>query len=348
LHSCEEKGTGYTMQPTELDEAATSPATMIGRARALMESAAAGIHCTCAVLDEQFADAVTATTEALKRNGKILVTGVGKSFHIGQKIAGTLTSTGSMAIAMHPSEALHGDIGLIKSGDILLALSYSGESEEMIRLLPFAQRAGARVMAITGNGESSVARMAEWSVKVRIEQEACPFNLAPTASMLAMLALGDAFSVLLHEAAGFTREDYARNHPAGAIGHTLRLRAVDIMRPPERVPTVRPEALVKEAVLAMTRCRAGAVAVVGEDNKVVGVVTDGDLRRQLSENFNLGEVIVADVMTRNPITLPNTATAIDVMKIFEEKRIDDLMVLDERGGLAGMIDIQDMPKLKIF
>lgn len=318
------------------------------RARELLSIQIAALEKTRDQLPSQLGEVVGAMTAALDAGHKILVSGIGKSFHIGQKIAGTLTSTGSQAFVLHPSEALHGDIGAIQPGDILLILSYSGESDELLRLLPYAQRAGAKIACLTGRPGSSAAQLSDWVLPVEISREACPFNLAPTASMLAMLALGDALAVLIHEQRGFTREAYARLHPAGAIGRSLRLNITDVMRPADRLPVVGQDDFVKEAVLAMTRCRSGAVAVVDTDQIVVGIVTDGDLRRHIRADFNIAESPVRDIMTRNPKTLPVHASAVDVMKAFEESRIDDLIVIDDGGRLAGMVDIQDMPKLKLF
>lgn len=318
------------------------------RTRELLSVQIAGLERTSAQLPADLPACVRLMVHALNAGHKLLISGIGKSYHIGQKIAGTLTSTGSQAYPLHPSEALHGDMGAIQPGDVLLTLSYSGESDELIKLLPYAKRAGASVICLTGRAESSAAKLSDLILPIEISEEACPFNLAPTASMLAMLALGDALAVLIHEARGFTREDYARLHPAGAIGRSLRLKVTDVMRPADRVAVVGVSDFVKEAVLAMSRCRSGAVAVVDEHQLLVGLVTDGDLRRHISADFNIAESRVETIMTRNPKTLPVSASAVDVMKIFEESRIDDLLIVNEDGSLAGMVDIQDMPKLKMF
>ncbi len=327
---------------------ATDETPCLARARALVDLNLAGLRRLQAGLDGRFAAALAALRDRQKAGGKIVVTGVGKSHHIGQKVAATLTSTGSPAVSLHPSEALHGDIGLVQPGDVVLAFSYSGATEELLRFLPFARRAGALVVGVCGRAESPLAKLCDNLVPCDVEREACPFNLAPTTSTLVMLVIGDLLATLLHEDRGFTREDFARLHPAGAIGHTLHLRARDVMREESRVAWVREDDRVQTAVLAMTRCRAGAVAVVDADNRVVGIVTDGDLRRHIRAEINIATCRVSEIMSREPITVPVDATAADVMARFERHQIDDLILIGPDGRLAGMVDLQDMPKLKMF
>ena len=299
-------------------------------------------------LGKEFNDAVKLILEHLNQGAKIVVAGVGKNLPIGQKIASTLTSTGCPAVFLHPSDAMHGDLGILGKGDILLALSYSGESEELVNLVPIVKRSGVLIIALCGEKNSALAKYSDVVISVGVDREACPFNMAPTASTTATLAVGDALAMVLLEARGFKKEDYAKLHPGGAIGRTLLLRVADIMRKGDRVAKVRKGAKVKDAVLAMTSARAGSVAVVDDHDKVLGIFTDGDLRRHLTGSGNLAEKKVADVMTKGPITLTENHLAVDVLALYEKHNIDDLIIVDSQGRLAGMVDIQDLPKFKIF
>jgi arabinose-5-phosphate isomerase len=300
-------------------------------------------------LDGAFDDAVEILKDTLANGGKILVTGVGKSFHIGQKIAATLTSTGAPAHVLHPSEAMHGDLGLLQPADAVLALSYSGESDELVNLLPILKRTGARIIALTGDLQSTLARHSDLVLDASVEREACPFNLVPTASTTVALAIGDALAIALLGARGLGREDYARFHPGGAIGRALLLKVDDIMRTGERLAAVRETATVRDALIAMTKAQAGAVAVVDETRRVLGLLTDGDLRRYLAGGATDFQTrLVADLMTHNPCSVCAGRLAADALAIFQQHRFDDLVVVDEAGILAGMIDLQDLPKFKIL
>lgn len=322
---------------------------ILERAREVLNAEMDGLARVRDALGSSFEQAATCLLEHLGRGGKIVVTGVGKNQPIGQKIAATLTSTGAPAIFLHPSDAMHGDLGLLQKEDVLLVLSYSGESEELLNLLPIVKRTGMPTIALTGDPESALSRWCEIVVPVRVEREACPFNMAPTASTTATLAVGDALAMVLLEARGFQLEDYAKLHPGGAIGRTLLLRVEDIMRTGERVAKVRPGMRVQEAVLAMTSARAGSAVVVDENDVVIGICTDGDLRRHIVGGAgNVAELRLEDVMTRNPIRLSRGHLAVDVLALFEKHNIDDLIIVDEQGRLVGMIDIQDLPKFKIF
>ena len=318
------------------------------RARDLLDCGIRGLQKIQQSLGPGFDTAMQAMIERRQQGGKFLVTGLGKSWHISRKIAATMASTGTVAYALHPSEALHGDLGLVQPGDVMLALSYSGESEELMRLLPFARRAGALVVSITCSTTNSVARMSDHVIPVVIDQEACPFNLAPTTSTLVTLAVGDAIAILLEEAAGFTREDYARLHPAGAIGRALRLFVRDVMRPLERTASVPDSANIHDAVLAMTKHKSGAVGIVDAQGVLKGILTDGDLRRLLSQNVDMAATLVAKVMTANPVTIRDDRLAADAMAIFEQRAIDDLLVVDEAGRLRGLVDLQDLPRMKLL
>lgn len=303
-------------------------------------------------LGEDFVRAVELLLERLRQGGKLVLTGVGKSFHIAQKLAATFTSTGAPAVTLHPSEAMHGDLGILGERDVLIALSYSGGSDELMALLPIARRRGAAILAITGQPDSPLARSSDVVVPATVKREACPFNMAPTASTTAALALGDALAMVLLEARGFNQEDYAKLHPGGAIGRTLLLRVVDIMRTGDRLATVPTGSTVQDAVLAMTSCRAGAVAVLDPDRRLLGIFTDGDLRRHLSSPAESGgpltELLIDDVMTRDPVSLHVDSLAVDILAVYERHNIDDLMVLNDEGQVVGQVDIQDLPKLKIL
>jgi len=318
------------------------------KAREVIDIELAGLQKLRDSLDGGFSRAIEIILERLKQRGKIIVTGVGKNAPIGQKIAATLTSTGCPAVFLHPSDAMHGDLGLVVAGDVVLALSYSGASEEMLTLIQAIKRQDVPIIALTGEPDSALARAADVILAVTVEREAGAFNLAPTTSTTATLVIGDALAMVLLDARGFKREDYAKLHPGGAIGRTLLLHVADIMRTGERLAKVQGDRRVRDAVLAMTSARAGAVAVVDGTDTVVGVFTDGDLRRHLNDGPPLAEMTVAQVMTPHPISLRADQLAVDALTAFEKHNIDDLVVVDANGKLAGMVDIQDLPKFKIF
>ncbi len=299
-------------------------------------------------LGAAFNEALARMLAALQAGGKLVLTGVGKNLPIAQKIAATFTSTGAPAVVLDPSAAMHGDLGLVLPADLVLAFSYSGASDELLRLLPPLRRIGVGVVAVTGVPDSPLAKLCDGTVLVRVEREACPFNLAPTASTTATLAVGDAMAMALLTARGFCREDYARLHPGGAIGRTLLVKVADIMRTGDRVAQIGPDAPVREAILAMTRSRSGAVAVVDPDGRVRGVFTDGDLRRHLDDPGGLGDRPIAQVMTPDPVAVGADQLAAEALRLFERHRIDDLVVVDRDGRLAGMVDLQDLPRMKIL
>ena len=299
-------------------------------------------------LDGGFTSTVEAILPRLAAGGKIVLTGVGKNLPIAQKIAATLTSTGSPAVVLHPSDAMHGDLGIVQPGDAVIALSYSGASDELLTLIPAIRRFAVPIVALTGEPEGPLARVSDVVLLVRVSREACPFNMAPTASTTATLAVGDALAMVLLDARGFRREDYAKLHPGGAIGRALLLRVRDIMRTGDRVALVPRGALVRDAVVAMTGARSGSVAVVGDDNRLAGIFTDGDLRRHMTGESNLGARPVAEVMTASPICVRDDQLAVDVLATFEKHAIDDLIVVDAADRVVGMIDLQDLPRVKIL
>lgn len=321
----------------------------LDKAQAVFDIEIAALQRTRERLDGAFDQAVEALKNTLASGGKLLVTGVGKSFHIGQKIAATLTSTGAPSTVLHPSEAMHGDLGLVRPEDAVLALSYSGESDELVNLLPILKRAGARIIALTGDLTSTLARHSDVVLDASVEREACPFNLVPTASTTVALAIGDALAIALLEARGLSREEYASFHPGGAIGRALLLRVEDIMRTGDRVAAVSPAAAVRDALIAMTKAQAGAVVVVDDRRRVLGLLTDGDLRRYLAGGATDFQTRpVADLMTRNPCSVRADRLAADALAIFQQHQFDDLVVVRDDGTLAGMIDLQDLPKFKIL
>ncbi len=299
-------------------------------------------------LGREFGRAVDVMLETLNRGGKIVVTGLGKSLHVGQKIAATLTSTGSPAVVLHPAEAMHGDMGILNTGDVVLALSYTGASDELLNMIPMIKQYDVKVVALTGDTDSPLARSSDEVIPVTVDREACPLNISPTSSTTAMMAVGDALAMVLLEARGFSRDDYAKLHPGGAIGRALLLRVRDIMRTGHRIAHVRAGSRVEDAVLAMTEARSGSVVVVDEDHSVVGIFTDGDLRRHLTDEGKLLDRQVDDVMTPSPVTLSQDLLAVDVLAHFREHNIDDLIIVDGNQRLVGMVDIQDLPKFKIF
>jgi arabinose-5-phosphate isomerase len=320
----------------------------LAKAREVFDIELAALKKVRAQLDDGFGRAVDVIVEALGRRGKIVVVGIGKSGKVGQKISATLTSTGATSVVLNSVDALHGDLGIVSDGDVILALSYSGESEELLNLLPALKRFSVKIITLTGSGKSSLARHSEVVLNVKVPKEACPFNLAPTASTTAMLVMGDALAMAVLQARGFRQKDFARLHPSGAIGRAMLLRVGDIMRTGERNAVAGETLTVKEALLVMTRAKSGSLAVVNARDKLVGVFTDGDFRRHMSADENLLSRSLRGVMTRNPICVRDDALAVEALKIFNERNIDDLIVVNARREPVGLVDSQDLPKLKIM
>lgn len=318
------------------------------RAREVFEVEIAGLRAVHDQLDERFVRAVDWMVETLATRGKLIVAGIGKSGHIGRKIAATLTSTGSTCVVLDSVDALHGDLGIVSDGDLVLLLSYSGESEEVLNLVPALKRCSVRLLALTGNLKSTLARLCDLALSLRVPKEACPFNLAPTASTTAMLALGDALAMTVLEARGFRKEDFARHHPSGAIGRALLLKVRDIMRTEVRNPIAARDVTVREALLIMTRAKAGSVSVVDPDGRLVGVFTDGDLRRHMAADEHVLDRTLAEVMTPEPICIREDALAVEALRIFNERSIDDLIVVNAGHEPVGLVDSQDLPRLKLM
>jgi arabinose-5-phosphate isomerase len=276
--------------------------------------------------------------------GRIIVTGMGKPGFIAQKISATLSSTGTPSLYLHPAEALHGDLGRVTKDDLIIALSNSGETEEIVKFLPIVKKIGAKLVAITGNVKSALAKFADYSIDVSVKREACSLGLAPTTSTTAMLAMGDAIAVALLEKKGFKEKDFALYHPGGILGKRLLLKVGDIMRKGSGNPVVDENMPVKKVLLAITRARAGSASVIGLKGKLVGIFTDGDLRRQLEIEPNLVEKKVCDVMTKNPTTITKDRLAAEAFDILRSKKIDELPVVDENKRPIGLVDVQDLLK----
>jgi arabinose-5-phosphate isomerase len=317
-------------------------------ARSVLQIEIEALERAAAHLDDAFDRALDLLLDAAKRDARIIVTGMGKSWHIGQKIAATLASTGVPASLLHPAEAMHGDIGFLRKGDLVIALSYSGESDELVTLLPLLRAYHVTIIAITGGLDSSLARASDVVLDASVAREACPFNLVPTASTTAALAMGDALAIALLEARGLTREDFARFHPGGAIGRALLLKVDDIMRTEEKLAKISPEATLQEALLAMTGAQSGACVVVDGEGKLLGLFTDGDFRRALAKDPAALAGKVADAMTKNPTSVRTGKLAAEALAAFREHRFDDLPVTDAENRVLGLIDLQDLPKFKIL
>ena len=320
----------------------------VSKGREVIDLEIEGLEKVKARLNSGFGNAVAMIIQATRAGGKVVVTGVGKNLHIGEKISATLASTGTTSVMLNPIQAMHGDLGILASHDVLLALSYSGESEEILNLLPLVRRFGVKVISLTGKLHSAMAKLSDEVISVTVDREACPFNMAPTTSTTATLAVGDALAMVLLKARGFKIEDYAMRHPAGAIGRTLLLHVSDMMRKADRVASVRTGAKVKDAILAMTKARTGSAGILDKAGRVVGIFTDGDLRRHLPQHPDIVTMPVLALMTKNPITVRQDCLAAEVLRIFEKHNIDDLLVVDKQHRLVGAVDIQDLPKLKIM
>ncbi len=274
--------------------------------------------------------------------GRVIVTGMGKSGHIAGKIAATLASTGTPAFFVHPGEASHGDLGMITGQDVVLALSNSGETDEILKILPLIKRLGIPLIALTGNPKSTLAAFSSAHINVAVAQEACPLGLAPTSSTTAALVMGDALAVSLLEARGFTRDDFALSHPGGTLGRRLLLRVGDIMHINDDMPVVRTSALIREALLEMTEKKLGMTAIVSDDGRLAGIFTDGDLRRILAKNIDLNHALIIDAMTANCTVINKDALAAEAMQIMERKKINGLIVVDDDQRPLGAINMHDL------
>ena len=332
---------------TKRDEkpALPSASDTLALAREVLEIEAAAIHGLIARLDEQFQQAVEMI---LASRGRVTVSGMGKSGHIARKIASTMSSTGTPAYFVHPAEASHGDLGMVTRDDVFIALSNSGESGELLAIVPLIKRQGARLIALTGNADSSLAREADAHLYAGAEKEACPLNLAPTASTTAALALGDALAVALMQAKGFSRDEFARSHPGGALGRKLLTHVRDVMRAGAEAPRVPETATLSDAILEMTRSRMGITSVIDADEHVVGIFTDGDLRRTLQKGVPVEGTLVSSVMSRGPRTITGEKLAVEAVQIMEEHKVNQLLVVDEQQRLVGALNLHDLFRAKVI
>ncbi|SFZ76011.1 KpsF/GutQ family sugar-phosphate isomerase [Chitinimonas taiwanensis] len=313
-------------------------ADLLSLARDVLAIESDAITALAARLDESFA---RAHALMLNCSGRVVVAGIGKSGHIGSKIAATLASTGTPAFFMHPAEAAHGDLGMITADDVVLALSNSGESHELIALLPAIKRKGARIVAMTGNPRSSLGQAADVHLDAGVSKEACPLNLAPTASTTAALALGDALAVSLLEARGFSRDDFALSHPGGSLGRKLLVHVRDVMHQGEALPVVSTAASIRDALFEITRKGLGLTAVTDADGELLGVFTDGDLRRAMDKDIDLKQAAIADVMTRRPKTIDANRLAVEAVQQMEQSKVYVLLVTDA-SRLVGAIRMHDL------
>ena len=278
----------------------------------------------------------------LECSGRVIVVGMGKSGHIGGKIAATLASTGTPAFFVHPGEASHGDLGMITPTDLVIAISNSGETPEILTILPVIKRMGVKLIALTGNPKSTLAQQANITLNVGVEKEACPLNLAPTASTTATLAMGDALAVALYQSRGFTEQDFARAHPGGALGKRLLLYVDDIMHSDQAIPLVNDDALLADALLEMTSKGLGMTGISNNNGELIGIYTDGDLRRSLNEFANPKTTIITDVMTRDPLTVQPSTLAAEVVKLMHTKSINGIFVINDNREIVGALNMHDL------
>jgi arabinose-5-phosphate isomerase len=324
--------------------AAATPSTL-DLARRVLAIEADAVRALIERLDERF---VSAVTLILERSGRVVVSGIGKSGHIARKVASTLASTGTPAYFVHPAEASHGDLGMIQDGDVFIAISYSGKTEELLAIVPLVKRRGAKLIAVTGDAGSALAREADVHLDASVAQEACPHNLAPTASTTAALALGDALAMALLDARGFSADDFARSHPRGVLPRHALVHVSDVMRRGENVPRVPDTATLREAVLEMTRGRMGMTAVLGADGAVRGIFTDGDLRRALERVRDFNATRVVEVMTAGPKTIRPEVLAVEAVRMMEQFKVNQLIVVSEAGEPVGALNMHDLFRAKVI
>tara|TARA_B100000965_G_scaffold142111_1_gene118332 strand:- start:2890 stop:3861 length:972 start_codon:yes stop_codon:yes gene_type:complete len=299
-------------------------------------------------IDENFSSAIEILKSTISSGHKIVVIGVGKSHNIGHKIGATLNSTGAPCVVLNTQNALHGDIGILSDGDTVLALSYSGETQEILNILPSLKRFKVTLISITGKPKSSLGKNSDIILNTSVEREACPMNLAPTSSTTSMLVLGDALAMTLLESRGFVKEDFAKLHPGGSLGRTLLTKVSDIMRTDEDFCTVPPDTMLKNAIKKMTDFRSGAVVVIGTKSELLGILTQGDFVRSIQKNPNILDEQVANFMTKDPITIREDRLAAEVIQVIGANRIDDLVVTDEQGNAIGLVDSQDLSRMRLI
>ncbi|MCK5450882.1 MAG: KpsF/GutQ family sugar-phosphate isomerase [Candidatus Omnitrophica bacterium] len=276
--------------------------------------------------------------------GRVIVTGMGKPGFIAQKVSATMSSTGTASLYLHPAEALHGDLGRVTNEDVIIAFSNSGETEEVVRLLPIIKKIGAKLISVTGNAQSTLAVNSDFTIDSSVEKEACPMGLAPTTSTTAMLALGDALAIALLEKKNIQPKDFALYHPGGSLGKRLFLKVEDIMRTKDRTPIVAFDAKIKDVLLKITEMRAGSASVIDGNGKLIGIFTDGDLRRHFEDGQNLSNQPIGDIMTKSPTTITGEQLVAEAFKLLTDKKIDEIPVVDDKGAPVGILDVQDILK----
>ena len=314
-------------------------------AREVINIEAAAVQALTQRVDDNF---LRALNIILSCEGRVIVSGMGKSGHIARKIAATMSSTGTPAYFVHPAEASHGDLGMITSLDVFIALSYSGESEELMTIVPVIKRQGARLISLTGNPKSSLALAADAHLDGSVEKEACPMGLAPTTSTTAALVLGDALAMALLDAKGFGKEDFARSHPGGSLGRRLLTHVRDVMHSGKKIPAVPENATLSDAILEISRKGLGMTAIVDEKNHVLGIYTDGDLRRTLEKQLDFGTTLISTVMSRSPRNIHPDALAVEAVSMMEEKNISQMLVVDEHSKLVGAFNMGDLLRAKVI
>lgn len=328
-----------------MDKHVSAAPRALDLAREVLRIEADAVQALAARLDGNF---LRALEVILCCEGRVIVSGMGKSGHIARKIAATLSSTGTPAYFVHPGEASHGDLGMITSEDVIIALSYSGESQELMTIVPVIKRQGARLVSMTGNPASSLAKVADVHLNAAVDKEACPMGLTPTASTTAALALGDALAVALLDAKGFSAEDFARSHPGGSLGRRLLTRVRDIMRSGERLPMVHEDALLSDAILEISKKGVGMTAIVDAGQRVLGIYTDGDLRRTLAKKFDFNATTVRSVMSANPRCIGPDALAAEAVQVMEQYNISQMLVVDEQHQLVGALNMHDLLHAKVI
>ena len=321
---------------------------VLKRARQALRIEQEALEATREALGQSFVAVARAIQEAVLAGNKLVFTGVGKSAHIAQKLTGTFNSTGAPSCFLDATQALHGDLGMVREGDVALILSNSGQTDEVLKLVPVLRRFGLKLVAFTSKTDSDLVRGCDLQLIYSVPREACPLALAPTASTTAALALGDALAMVLLEARGLTRDDFARYHPAGNLGRILLLKVADIMRTGDRLPIAPDDITLQDAILRMTKAKSGSIALVSaKGGKLTGILTDGDFRRSALTGPDFLQKPVSAFMTRSPKTISADALGVDALRVFEAHKIDDLIAVDAKGRPVGLVDGQDLPKLKI-
>ena len=323
----------------------TSSKNTLERARQVLEIEAQEISSLANRLDDHFVNAVQLI---LHCDGRVVVSGMGKSGHIGRKLASTFASTGTPSFFMHPAEASHGDLGMITSNDVVIFLSNSGKSDELISILPVIKRIGAKIISITGNSNSELAKESEIHLSAQVSQEACPLGLSPTASSTASLALGDALAICVLDQRAFTAEDFARSHPGGSLGKRQVIRVRDIMRKADQVPSINDHALLSDAVLEISLKGLGFTAIVDKESRPIGMFTDGDLRRQLSKKIDYEKQSIKEIMNKNPKTIFDDQIIIDAINLMETSKINGILVVNREFKLVGAFNMHDLFKAKVI